>query len=359
MKNNFTRLIETICFVSIASIISLSCGGGGGDGGGSTPTPTDNFGSIKTYSPVSESQSDEEFWTKERIDEAIKNPIVKKYKGHPNSEAIKLVPDGEEGSFPSFNPDTQKVSMLKYEKITGKEDSLILDEATIICPTKNYKLYYTHDYTSYPQRIMGGLFIKTSASTVGFCTASLINDRMILTAAHCVSDNSSWYSNFSFVPGFNNSSNWEPYGHFLASYVFVYSGWFDDEYYPADYAIIVLKKSIGNQLGYLGVFYNVPSDGKTFHQFGYPGEPIGDNMTLFKNVSDYALEDCSSEGPCRMVVSSPFNEGTSGGPWCLNLNNYLYANGVNSQSAPTCPAVVSPYFNDKMKDLYSTAKSYQ
>lgn len=356
MKRESINPIAVLLYslIGLTIFTFINCGGSGGDGGGSTSTPTDNFGSIKSYGPIAESEADKEFWTKERIDEALKNPIVRKYKKLPTAETTPQIPDGAQGSFPPYNPDIEKEAMVKYRESSKADLSCENSES---CPSwsDDNNLYYTSDYESYPFRIMGGLFTKKSDSTVGFCSASLINDKMILTAAHCVSDNSSWHSSFRFVPGFNNSSNWEPYGHFRASYIFLYSGWLDNEYWPADYAIIVLDQSIGNKLGWLGVYYNVPSSGKTFYQFGYPGG----YGTLFMNVSDYGDADCDEGTPCRMAVGSPLTEGSSGGPWCLNNDNILYANGVNSQHNTVCPITYSPYFNDKIKDLYNAAKSYQ
>ena len=355
-RKSINTIVLLYSLIGLTFLTFINCGGGG-NGGGSTPTPTDNFGSIKSHSLVSESQSIEEFWTKERIDKALKNPIVREYKKSPTVETTPQIPDGPQGSFLPYKPDIEKESLI-MNKESFKAD--LSCEKSESCPSwsDDYNLYYTNDYESYPFRIMGALLVEKYDGTLGYCSASLINDKMILTAAHCVSENSSWHNDFLFCPGANSSSNMFPYGGASATYIFLYSGYFDNEYMPADYAIIVLDKSMGKKLGWLGVYYNVPSSGKTFYQYGYPSN-FEYRDTLYMNVSDYGAEECSEGTPCRMAVGSPMQEGGSGGPWCLNNNNILYANGVMSQYNTVCPINYSPYFNSKIIDLYNTAKSYQ
>jgi secreted trypsin-like serine protease len=191
------------------------------------------------------------------------------------------------------------------------------------------------------------------------CSASLINKRMVLTAAHCVSSAADWHTKFRFIPGFNNSSNWEPYGHFSASQVLVYSGWFYNDFYPADYAIIILKEAIGERLGWLGFVTNYSPVGTTWDQCGYPAPPFSDGMTLLVNRSAYDGDDCSVGTPCRLVVGSPFVEGSSGGPWILWQEKGPYVNGINSQYNRVCTAVSSPYFETHTINLYSAAKNLQ
>ena len=87
MKKDNTRWIVSIfcSFLGLALLILINCGGGGGgdsSSSSSTPAPLDNFGSIMSVAPegavalaIQGIETTEEFWTKERIEKAMKNPM--------------------------------------------------------------------------------------------------------------------------------------------------------------------------------------------------------------------------------------------------------------------------------------------
>jgi len=377
MKKDNTRWIVSIfcSFLGLALLILINCGGGGGgdsSSSSSTPAPPpDNFGSIMSVAPegavalaIQGIKSTEEFWTKERILEAVKNPLDMKapldmkLDISPLDKTTLQIPDGVQESFPPYNSDADKKSKLINEKLNYQADPSWVSKASSSCPQLSYQLYSTNGYQHYPEKTMG-ILVFLQKGVAYYCSASLINKRMILTAAHCVSSDAAWHTQFSFVPGFNNGDNYKPYGIFSASQVLVYSGWFNNKYYPADYAIIVLNQAIGDQLGWLGFTTNLSPVGQTWDQYGYPGTPISDGMTLLMNRSAYAGEYCSTGTPCRIVVGSGMGEGSSGGPWILSQNNLLYANSVTAEGSTSCKYAVSPYFDTHAGDLYKAAQRLQ
>jgi len=391
MKKNFTCSLVYIffSFLSLVFCILLGCGGGGGGSSSASTTttvqpttttvqpttttiqsttttvqPTDNFGNIMSTGPLVESESGEEFWTKERVLEAVKNPLNmkepfdKKFRISPDHKETQKIPDGVPKNFPPYNPNADKESKFINDILYCNDAPLGVSKEPFKCPPSSYELYTTRGYQYYPERTMG-IIVYLKKDVAYSCSASLINKRMLLTAAHCVSSDATWHTKFRFIPGFNNGSNWEPYGRFSASQVLVYSGWFNNKFYPADYAIILLKETIGDQLGWLGFGWNHSPVGKTWDQCGYPGPPISDSMTLLVNRSAYGDEDCSAGTPCRIVVGSGLGPGASGGPWILWQENVPYANSVHSQGDTSCDYAVSPYFETHAGNLYSAAKNLQ
>ena len=104
----------------------------------------------------------------------------------------------------------------------------------------------------------------------------------VLTAAHCVYDetNGRWYKNIAVYPGRNGQD--APFGKFRASREFVPSGYvntegdhYSSEHMQYDIAVIEFDEPIGSTTGWLSYGYNNGMPDFVANIVGYPGDKPG------------------------------------------------------------------------------------
>jgi V8-like Glu-specific endopeptidase len=176
------------------------------------------------------------------------------------------------------------------------------------------------------------------------CTASLVdshNERVVVTAGHCVTDGNSTFTNFKFAPAHTGSidSGLSPYGVWSAtsSDVVGDSRFPNDKAY--DFAYLVMdSNAAGERIGDI-----VPSLNIQFNQgrsqpwtaYGYPGTPDLQSCSTNSAGSENA-DGSSGNDPQYMTMNCDvLTSGASGGPWISGPA--MAVGGVNSQ-------LVKPFF---------------
>ncbi|MDD5273893.1 MAG: trypsin-like serine protease, partial [Methylovulum sp.] len=206
----------------------------------------------------------------------------------------------------------------------------------------------------YPNSATGKLYFNIGSLTY-VCSASLIKPGVIVTAAHCVASfgNSSFYSNWLFVPALDGST--APYGQWTAQ-----AAWVKTSYYNGtdscavsgvvctnDVAVITLApingKYAGNKAGWYSYGWNgysyasfLGTTSAQISQLGYP-QAINSGTAMLRTDS---LGYVSGSYSNNTVIGSLQTGGSSGGPWLVNLGMTPSLSGTNFGSAAKHNVVV-------------------
>lgn len=150
----------------------------------------------------------------------------------------------------------------------------------------------------YPWRAIAWIGIFDGYDLIGSCTGTFIGPDALLTAGHCLYDQTDgWAVDVVVVPG--KDGTFDPYGHEFADSWWVPDGWIDSSGNPLfDWGVIRMpSKSLGNLVGWFRIA-NLNSATLSDPNFmpaivGYPGEK-GDTMwgsiaQRFLEVDDFEL----------------------------------------------------------------------
>ncbi len=202
----------------------------------------------------------------------------------------------------------------------------------------------------------GGSGFVCSASSVTSAGAwGAGNRQTVVTAGHCCSDTSGFFSNWVFEPAHANGA--APLGRWTAANATVLNSWFETEDLSRDVCVLQMNPlsgaNINDAVGALGYAFNQPLP-QQYHATGWPAAaPFDGNLLYVVSASD-AETDTAAAGdfPYTHGIGNVMTGGSSGGAWILNYQSLFGENrfnGLNSYkyTFPDRPAeMFGPYIDD-------------
>jgi V8-like Glu-specific endopeptidase len=188
---------------------------------------------------------------------------------------------------------------------------------------------------AYPYITVGRLFFTAGGKPM-FCSASVIQRRIVVTAGHCVHSGTSsgFFSNWMFVPAYRDGTaplltwNWRA--------AIVTSTWATgggEVPGTADYAMIEFAdqpvggsvRALGNVTGWLG-WQTLSLEWNHTSKLGYPCNL--DNCQKMQNV----MSDDVIAGGNIVSDGSDAGSGSDGGPWVQNFQVLQAGGGTDNNS---------------------------
>ena len=188
------------------------------------------------------------------------------------------------------------------------------------------------DASAWPMTAIGRLTVGFGQNR-RFCSAFVVAERVIATAAHCVyrrrEDENAEPGWVTFEP---QAVATQSAGIWSGQTVYLPRDWTSNEDVPQlgklDFAFIVLAQPIIAKTGAVGIEAN-PDEAGPFLSLGYPRKPTRlfefDGRFLFASTG--AMEQ-SLEG--QMLAQNGLTEGASGGPWFVLRNSELLVGGLSA-----------------------------
>jgi V8-like Glu-specific endopeptidase len=289
--------------------------------------------------------------------------MAKAYESH---GVVKKAPHGGVGGHAYWTPERQKaakplpeprpmqVGVTGVPKPTGPEGSVKPGRSKHE-PERPEHGIQSHadpvaDPTAYPFSTCGKLFMVLGGNNF-VASAAVVSRNLILTAAHCLHDGKggTWAEQVTFFPSYKPGSK----KSFGFDYLTVFSAWTDNTDLAFDYGFIWLNHNIGDDQGWLGLYWNAPTDGRTWQAAGYPMTP---NPPFDGNSLQSTKGTVVGGGVAGTIGMNrdDMKEGSSGGPWITDFQESpLYANGLQSHHKADIPNTeFSPHFTAELKQLY-------
>lgn len=199
---------------------------------------------------------------------------------------------------------------------------------------------------NFPYSAVGKLFARVGG-VVRFGTAFVVGPQAIATAGHCIFQNaaSQWADRVAFVPRYAGGAP-SPSGLWNVRSLHVLAGWAAQQLNARlfDLGGAILDRPISQATGVIGWLANIPPNLGSLHSVGYPLQWVSPQYPFDGNQMWRCIgRQLPSSGVLKMANN--MSEGASGGPWLIQRNGNIYANGLNSFRLTSEPdALASPYF---------------
>ena len=229
-----------------------------------------------------------------------------------------------------------------------------------------YANLYEDNWQGYPLSTIGKLIAETPSGLMVECSGSVIDDRIVLTAGHCIYFHGwsgdtwlghGWAQQIAFFPAYRDFDF--PYGWFSDSFLTTKSKWANEQDPAFDLGMIVIADSggasIGSWVGWLGLAWDLRVS-QQFQAFGYPAN-FGNGEYLYNSTAPRSRTDVIP-GPDATGIGCDMTFGSSGGPFVMGYRPYYeyqtnFVNGLVSYGYSNQPDVIySPYFGGALRDLF-------
>jgi V8-like Glu-specific endopeptidase len=206
---------------------------------------------------------------------------------------------------------------------------------------------------NYPYRTCGKIFFNQGGT--GFSgSAALVAPNVLLTAGHCVFSNGVWSTNMTFFPSFPSRAATDPVRQVACGRLSCRTSWKNNQDRAHDYGMVWMPTGPGNTVGWLGLVWNLGTNGRTWDAVGYPATPNPpfNGGSMQEAVGSFAS---SSTSGTFGLTNDNMEHGSSGGPWITAWNEQVrsHANGLQSFHIHDGDTVeFGPIFTAEVKDLF-------
>lgn len=194
-----------------------------------------------------------------------------------------------------------------------------------------------YSYTSFPMSTAVKLMMIEGGDTFSLCSGSMVSEKHVMTASHCLLDfgsDSVRFDSLLVCPAYDNGRMnpiFKCSGVVRALYP---SNWLSDF---TDITILELDKELGKLTGYLGLTSSAEEDSlknRLYYKFSYPSihVPVFDSVPYNGDTLYFSYGTVESIGPNTLMILGGHGIPGESGSSLFRKNRYWQAYGVVSRS---------------------------